>query len=103
MQASLPYRGVFGAARPAGLSSLDLPPAAMPSRRGTRALKKWRYVGVYGPELMLCMGAVRIGPARQEFWAVWDRTGGRLHERTRLGSRAVELGYGRARVQGAVV
>ena len=28
-----------------------------------RPLKRWRYVGVYGPELMLCAGSARIGPA----------------------------------------
>ena len=54
----------------------------MPSRHGVRALKAWRYVGVYGPELMLCMASVRVGPARQSFWAVWDRAQRRLHERT---------------------
>jgi hypothetical protein len=58
----------------------------------------WRYVGVYGPELMICVGAVRIGPARQAFWAVWDRGGQRLHERTVIGRGAVRLERGLARV-----
>jgi hypothetical protein len=70
----------------------------MPSRDGLRPLKAWRYVGVYGPELMLCAGAVRIGPARQSFWAIWERRAGRLHERTSLGSGAVRLGFGRLRI-----
>ena len=48
----------------------------MPARHGLRALKAWRYVGVYGPELMICMASVRVGPARQAFWAVWDRSSG---------------------------
>lgn len=47
-------------------------------------LKRWRYVGVYGPELMLCAGSARIGPTRQAWWAVWDRGERRLHERTRF-------------------
>jgi hypothetical protein len=94
----VPYRGVFGAPRPARLGSLTLPPAHMPPRHGLRPLKAWRYVGVYGPELMLCVGAVRIGPARQAFWAVWDRDESRLHERTELGRGAVRLDRGRARV-----
>lgn len=34
-----------------------------------RPKKFWRYVGVYGPELMLCAGDVHIGPLRQRFWA----------------------------------
>ena len=42
----------------------------MPARLGTRPLKAWRYIGVFGPELMICVAAVRIGPARQSFWAV---------------------------------
>lgn len=63
----------------------------MPSRLGTRPLKAWRYVGVFGPEVMLCAASVRIGPARQSFWAVWDRHGRRLLERTALGVGAVRL------------
>jgi Domain of unknown function (DUF2804), C-terminal len=71
----------------------------MPSHAGARPLKAWRYVGVYGPELMLCAGAVRIGRASQSFWAVLDRATGQLHERTTLGAgRAVALEPGRLRV-----
>jgi hypothetical protein len=97
--ASLPYRGRFGAVRPESLSGLALPPAAMPPRQRLRPLKAWRYVGVYGPELMLCLAAVRIGPARQAFWALWDREACRLHERTVIGRGPVELGRGRALVR----
>ena len=96
--AFLPYRGRFGDRRPEALRRLALPPAPMPSRQRLRPLKAWRYVGVYGPELMLCIGSVRIGPARQAFWAVWDRSSRRLHERTVLGRGAVMLEPGRARV-----
>jgi hypothetical protein len=96
--ASLPYRGAFGASRPDALAALALPPAPMPAHQGLRPLKAWRYVGVYGPELMICIGAVRIGPARQAFWAVWDRGRAALHERTMLGRGCVRLERGRARV-----
>lgn len=72
----------------------------MPARDQLRPLKCWRYVGVYGPELMLCLASIRIGPARQAFWAVWDRRSQRLRERTSIGRGAVRLGYGRARVIG---
>ncbi len=68
----------------------------MPGRDGLRPLKAWRYVGVFGPELMLCLATVRIGPARQSFWAVWDRAAGRLYERTTLGRGDVALRPGRA-------
>ena len=70
----------------------------MPGHRSGRPLKAWRYVGVYGPELMLCVAAVRIGPARQSFWAVWDRGERALHERTRLGRGRVTIQPGRVRV-----
>jgi hypothetical protein len=64
----------------------------MPLLRDGRPLKRWRYVGVYGAEGSLCAGTVRIGPAPQTFWAVWDRAGGTLHERTRLLPGGVDLG-----------
>src|ERR1700742_4074040 len=59
--ASLPHRGRFGDPRPAARAGLPLPPAAMPSRLGTRPLKAWRYVGVFGTDLMACVATVRIG------------------------------------------
>jgi hypothetical protein len=68
----------------------------MPARRGSRPLKAWRYVGVFGPELMLCIGAVRIGRARQTFWAVWDRRQRTLYERTVIGRSPITLQTGRA-------
>jgi hypothetical protein len=68
----------------------------MPSRHGLRALKAWRYVGVYGPELMICMASVRVGPARQAFWAVWDRAAQRLHEQTVTGRGPLWLWAGGA-------
>jgi hypothetical protein len=70
----------------------------MPARQGLRALKAWRYVGIYGPELMLCIGAVRIGPARRAFWALWDREASLLYERTVRGRGTVRLEPGRVRV-----
>jgi len=95
---STPYRGTFGDPRPPALDRLALPPAAMPARQRLRPLKSWRYVGVYGPELMLCLGAVRIGRARQAFWAVWDRAERRLYERTVIGRSPITLETGRARL-----
>src|SRR5947209_2776274 len=71
----------------------------MPSRHRGRPLKAWRYVGVYGPQIMLCVGIVRVGPLRQSFWAVWDRTTEELYERTLIGRREVHLPPGRAEVR----
>jgi hypothetical protein len=93
--AALPYRGIFGRPRPAALVALPLPPGPMPSHDGLRPLKAWRYVGVYGREAMLCAAVVRIGRARQSFWAVWDRGDRRLRERTLLGRGRVRFTPGR--------
>ena len=94
------YRGIFGAARPAALDGVALPPAPMPARRGRRPIKAWRYVGVFGPEVMICAAIVRIGPARQSFWAVWDRASGRLQEHTALGRGDVGMAPGRVDIDG---
>jgi hypothetical protein len=52
---------------------------------------------------MLCAGTVRIGPARQSFWAVWDRRGRRLFEETSVGRGAVDLEPGRVIVSDGTV
>jgi Domain of unknown function (DUF2804), C-terminal len=50
--------------------ALRLPPRRMaPVSRG-RPLKRWRYVGVYRPDLMLCAGEAHVGGVRQRWWAV---------------------------------
>jgi len=68
-------------------------------------LKRWRYVGVYGPEVMLCAGNARIGPIAQTWWAVWDRSLGHLEERTRPGGgrRRLRLGPDRVAVHDGLV
>jgi hypothetical protein len=57
-------------------------------------------VGVFGEQFMICAAAVRVGPARQTFWAVLDRAGGEVRERTRLRPRrgALDLAPGRLRI-----
>jgi hypothetical protein len=67
--------------------------------RRRRMLKRWRYIGVYAPDLMLCVGAARIGPVPQSWWAVWERDRDRLHERTRVRGDRVDLRDNRVRVQ----
>jgi hypothetical protein len=56
----------------------------MPMIRRGGMRKRWRYVGVYGPQLMLCAAVVQVGPMRQSFWSLWDRVGRHEHGRTRL-------------------
>jgi hypothetical protein len=64
--------------------------------RGTRPLKRWRYVAFFSEELMACAAQVQIGPARQSFWAILPRPNGEMRERTHVLLRrgAVELEHG---------
>jgi hypothetical protein len=74
---------------------LALPPARMPFVRRGRPLKRWRYVAVYGPELMLCVGDARIAGVPQRWWAV-ALPEGTLFERTT--ARRIETHAGPGRV-----
>ena len=96
MPDGLPHRG-DGADRPAGFT---LPPDRMPLWHDRRPLKRWRYVGVYGEELMLCAGVARIAGLPQAFWAVWDRAADQLHERTVFRPGTVRLSEGAVRFRG---
>ena len=78
---------------------LVLPPERMPLLRGGRALKRWRYVGVYGPDLMLCVGEARVGPLPMRWWAV-ALPDGTLHERTTTRRAGVSLAHGRVQAPG---
>jgi hypothetical protein len=77
---------------------LSLPPAHMPLARAGRPLKRWRYVGVFGPKLMLCVGEARVGGIPQRWWAVAEPDG-TLHERTTAGRGGVRLEAGRVLVR----
>ena len=89
--AQLPVRG-----RGVRELELPLPPQRLPLLRRGRLLKRWRYVAVYTPELMLCVGDARIGPIPQRWWAV-ATPDGRLYERTSLGSAGLRLEGSRIR------
>jgi hypothetical protein len=62
--AQLPARGP--AVRELGLR---LPPERMPLLKSRRPLKRWRWVGVFGPGEMLCMGDARVMGIPQRWWA----------------------------------
>jgi hypothetical protein len=62
----------------------------MPARRGLRPLKRWRYVGVYTPQVMVCVGEARVGPVAQRWWAV-ALPDGTLRQRTTIGRGGVEI------------
>lgn len=93
---ALPLRS-DGTRRPAGL---PLPPARMPLLRDGRPLKRWRYVGVYGPQVMLCAATVRIAGIPQAFWAVLDRETGTLTSRTAFTPGLVAIADGHLAVRG---
>lgn len=89
---SLPERGpdVHGL-------GLPLPPARMAPLRAGRPLKRWRYVGVYRADVMLCVGAARVAGVPQRWWAV-ALPDGRLVE----GRRGVRLADGRVEAGDAI-
>lgn len=64
--------------------------------------KRWRYVGLFAEELMLCAARAEVGPLTQSFWIFWDREGRRQEERTVLlpGSREVTLEGQRLEIDG---
>lgn len=62
--------------------ALSPPLESMPLRADGRWRKRWRYVAAFDERFMLCAAAVEVGPARQTFWALWDRDERRLRERT---------------------
>jgi Protein of unknown function (DUF2804) len=76
---------------------VPLPPRRMPIVRDRRPLKRWRYVGVYTAELMLCAGEARVAGLPQRWWAV-ALADGRLVERTTISRGGVEVARGRVRV-----
>lgn len=86
--AGIPWRGP-GAGRP----DLPLPPGPMPLRRDGGLRKRWRYVGLYAEELMLCAARAEVGPLTQSFWVLWDRARGQqlAHTALRPGSREVRM------------
>ena len=102
----LPLLGRRTAGEPPGLPArgpdvrrlgLALPPGRMPIWRRGSALKRWRYLGVYTAELMLCVGSARIGPIPRRWWAVAEPDGS-LHGESSAGSGAVVLERARVRV-----
>jgi hypothetical protein len=96
MSSTPPVRG-----REVRALGLPLPPGRMPPLRAGRPLKRWRHVGVYGPELMLCVGHARVAGLPRRWWAV-ALPDGTLHEGSagvRLAPGSVRVGDGGARIE----
>jgi Protein of unknown function (DUF2804) len=64
--------------------------------------KRWRYVGVFAEELMLCAARAEVGPLTQSFWVLLDRGTGQqwAHTALRPGSREVALEGPRLEIDG---
>ena len=64
--------------------------------------KRWRYVGLFADELMLCAARAEVGPLSQSFWIFLDRQGHRHDAHTSLlpGSREVTLDGPRLEIDG---
>jgi hypothetical protein len=72
---------------------LPLPPGRMPRMHRRRPLKRWRYVGVYRSDLMLCVGDARVAGVPQRWWAVAFPDGSLFEGRrgVRIGARRVTV------------
>jgi hypothetical protein len=79
-----------------GRPGVPLPPDRMPLARGGRPLKRWTYVGAYGPDVMVCAASARIGPMPVAWWAIWDRRARRLTQ----GHHSVRIDAHRVAVRG---
>lgn len=82
--------------RPTGI---PLPPGRLPIWHDGRPLKRWRYIGVYDAEVMLCVATARVGPARLAWWAVWDRGSRTLAEATHRRDAGIVVEAGHALVE----
>jgi len=70
------------------ISPLD---SRLPLRSNGQTRKRWRYVGFYAPELMLCAARAQVGPFGQCFWALWDRAAGKSYDHTSLRPGSTEV------------
>lgn len=77
-------------------------PTSLPLFKHGQLRKRWRYVGVFSEELMLCAARAEVGPLTQSFWIFWDRQGRNHAARTILlpGSREVTLDGPRLEIDG---
>jgi hypothetical protein len=66
-------------------------------------LKRWIWMGAFGPEAMLCAARVRIGALPVAWWAVWDRERGLMIQRSARGHGGVTASPAGLRVRGRTV
>ncbi len=64
--------------------------------------KRWRWVGAFGPRVMLCAAWASVGAARVSWWAVLDRETGAFAEGGKRSWRGVTVARASAHVPGAL-
>jgi len=77
-------------------------PASLPLFEQRQLRKRWRYVGLFAEELMLCAARAEVGPLTQSFWVLLDRQTGQQWNHTALlpGSREVTMDGPRLEIDG---
>lgn len=65
-------------------------------RRG-RLLKRWRYVGYFSQEVMMCAGEARVGPVPRRWWAIAE-PGAAIRQKSSLGSAGLRMNGRRVNV-----
>jgi uncharacterized protein DUF2804 len=76
-------------------------PASHPLFENRQLRKRWRYVGAFAEELMLCAARVEVGPLTQSFWVLLDRQSGQQWNHTALpGNREVTMEGTRLEIDG---
>jgi hypothetical protein len=66
---------------------------SLPMFENRQLRKRWRYVGIFADEVMLCAARAEVGPLTQSFWVLLDRETGQQwsHTALRPGSKEVTL------------
>jgi hypothetical protein len=77
-------------------------PASLPLFDHGQLRKRWRYVGLFAEEVMLCAARAEVGPLTQSFWVLLDRESGQQWNHTALlpGSKEVTLDGPRLEIDG---
>jgi len=77
-------------------------PTSLPLFDHGQLRKRWRYVGLFADEVMLCAARAEVGPLTQSFWVLLDRESGRQWNHTALlpGSKEVTLDGPRLEIDG---
>lgn len=76
--------------------------ASLPLFEQRQMRKRWRYIGLFAEEVMLCAARAEVGPLTQSFWVLLDRESGRQWSHTALlpGSKEVTMEGPRLEIDG---